>query len=328
MMFARVAVIAVSMLQGATDGRLGLGLSVDGSVFTGDLETNPEFGGFGGTSFGATTHAEYGFTPSFGARASVSFSQCSGSDSPNLGPPAAFDDQAVSGDLAFIFRVSDSDVSPYLSAGGGLTRFVSGEETVGRGVGGLGIDFFLSPDWAVGSGVSYSLYSSDSVDGLDVGSSSDGEMSASLSLTHWFGGSEATQVVDPADFSRLESEFGELRAAVNSHPAPLYHQDVVLFETSSSVVSPSAEVVLDSIAELVAASTAKIILYGFADPRSGELYNTNLSLDRASAVRDYLVAAGVEKARISAVGLGEVGPNRVGSTIHPEDRRVEIFVFE
>lgn len=49
----------------------------------------------------------------------------------------------------------------------------------------------------------------------------------------------------------------------------------------------------------------RVVNIGYADPRGGTRYNQRLSLQRARAVRDYLVALGVKPALISVQSKGE-----------------------
>ena len=67
-------------------------------------------------------------------------------------------------------------------------------------------------------------------------------------------------------------------------------------------------------------------IYGHADSTGPTVYNQKLSEKRAKAVVDYLVAKGVDPARLSAVGFGETRPLVPNTT--PEgrqkNRRVEV----
>lgn len=104
-------------------------------------------------------------------------------------------------------------------------------------------------------------------------------------------------------------------------------QDSIFFETSSFSLNESSRGTLEGVAVIMKNSSAKALLFGYADPRADALYNANLSRARADAARDYLISLGVDPARVSVAGLGETGPERSSSVEHPEDRRVEIFLF-
>jgi outer membrane protein OmpA-like peptidoglycan-associated protein/TolA-binding protein len=67
----------------------------------------------------------------------------------------------------------------------------------------------------------------------------------------------------------------------------------------------------------------KIVIVGHCDPRASERYNQQLGLKRAEAVRDFLVAAGVDAGRISARSDGEKRPISTKPDEFWLDRRVE-----
>jgi peptidoglycan-associated lipoprotein len=67
----------------------------------------------------------------------------------------------------------------------------------------------------------------------------------------------------------------------------------------------------------------KIVIVGHCDPRASERYNQQLGLRRAQAVRDFLVAAGVDAARISVRSDGEKRPISTKPDELWLDRRVE-----
>jgi outer membrane protein OmpA-like peptidoglycan-associated protein len=72
-----------------------------------------------------------------------------------------------------------------------------------------------------------------------------------------------------------------------------------------------------------------IEIVGHTDDVGDDDYNLNLSLQRAEAVRDYLVSEGVDASKIATVGMGESMPIASNSTPEgrAENRRVEILVL-
>ena len=71
-----------------------------------------------------------------------------------------------------------------------------------------------------------------------------------------------------------------------------------------------------------------IIAEGHTDSRGTEEYNQALSLRRANAVRDYLVAGGVAANRITVEGYGESKPVASNNTDdgRAQNRRVELRI--
>ncbi|MES3020815.1 MAG: OmpA family protein [Pseudomonadota bacterium] len=102
----------------------------------------------------------------------------------------------------------------------------------------------------------------------------------------------------------------------------------VLFDTATALLKPSGHAVLDKlVAELKAAGTYNIVLVtGHTDSVGTDGANQKLSEARAVAVRDYLVANGLDGSKLSTSGKGEAAPVAPNDT--PEgrakNRRVEI----
>jgi peptidoglycan-associated lipoprotein len=89
----------------------------------------------------------------------------------------------------------------------------------------------------------------------------------------------------------------------------------VLFDFDSSQLSDYAQKVLDrQAAFLKAQPEARIILGGHADERGTREYNLALGERRAASARDYLVAKGVNSARIRIISYGKERPTAVGSS--------------
>jgi outer membrane protein OmpA-like peptidoglycan-associated protein len=87
---------------------------------------------------------------------------------------------------------------------------------------------------------------------------------------------------------------------------------------------------LDQVAEALKAqdSDKRMIVEGHTDSQGSDRINQPLSLNRAGAVRDYLVAHGVESDKISAVGMGSSRPlvNNKNAENRANNRRVEIII--
>ena len=94
-------------------------------------------------------------------------------------------------------------------------------------------------------------------------------------------------------------------AAEVPKPAPPQFKPV-FFDFNKAELRPEDRQKLDeAIQWLKANSGARIALDGYADDRGTPPYNLKLSERRAIAVRDYLVAGGIDAQRISATGSGE-----------------------
>lgn len=104
----------------------------------------------------------------------------------------------------------------------------------------------------------------------------------------------------------------------------------VLFASARSVLLASAQTKLGDIAEALLAGdpAATFVVEGHTDSQGTNETNQTLSLDRANAVREFLVLHDVAPDRITAVGYGEDRPidNNKSAEGRANNRRVEIIV--
>jgi len=103
----------------------------------------------------------------------------------------------------------------------------------------------------------------------------------------------------------------------------------VLFDFNSSVVKPGAYPEIDRLARiLVEYPQTRIRIEGHTDSIGSEEFNLRLSERRAMAIRDLLVAKGVNPHRITVIGYGESRPRASNDTAYGRqlNRRVEIYI--
>ncbi len=103
----------------------------------------------------------------------------------------------------------------------------------------------------------------------------------------------------------------------------------VLFQTGKSTLLPAAREKLAKIAGIL--STHKGLMIeadGFTDSTGSDEFNQRLSVDRASATKDYLVSQGVPADSITFKGFGKENPIASNETDagRKENRRVELVV--
>jgi len=74
----------------------------------------------------------------------------------------------------------------------------------------------------------------------------------------------------------------------------------------------------------------KLILSGYTDNKGSSEYNLKLSNDRANAVKEYLIAQGINENKISAKGYGESNPIAPNDTDEnrAKNRRVEFKIVK
>ena len=88
----------------------------------------------------------------------------------------------------------------------------------------------------------------------------------------------------------------------------------VYFDYDQSSLSSEAQATLDRQAAFLKASPSfRLVIEGHCDERGTREYNLALGDRRASAVRDYLVAKGINASRLSTISYGKERPSVGGS---------------
>jgi OmpA-OmpF porin, OOP family len=103
---------------------------------------------------------------------------------------------------------------------------------------------------------------------------------------------------------------------------------VIEFESAKAVLTGKGKAILDEALPLIKQSSSAIEIAGHTDSRGSPLTNQNLSQARAEAVRDYLVANGIDAKRLKAVGYGPSRPVADNDTREGQqkNRRIEFSV--
>ena len=104
----------------------------------------------------------------------------------------------------------------------------------------------------------------------------------------------------------------------------------ILFATNSSTLSSTSQNSLRSFAaNLKANSQPDMLIIGHTDNTGSDRINDPLSLNRASSVRSFLSAQGVDSSRMRVDGKGSHEPVADNSTAsgRKENRRVEVYII-
>ncbi len=105
----------------------------------------------------------------------------------------------------------------------------------------------------------------------------------------------------------------------------------VTFEVNSSRLTGNAKVILNQVADSLAAAPAlRVEIGGHTDAQGSDAFNLTLSDRRAQAVKDYLVARGIDASRLESKGYGEAQPVDTNETGDGRElnRRVEMKMLE
>lgn len=105
----------------------------------------------------------------------------------------------------------------------------------------------------------------------------------------------------------------------------------VNFAFDKAALTLSAKALLDGVAHaLKRHDDIRLTVQGHTDSRGADAYNLRLSEARAQAVRDYLIAAGIDAGRMTAAGFGETQPvaDNASEDGRELNRRVELKIVE
>ncbi|HMB61211.1 MAG TPA: OmpA family protein [Xanthomonadales bacterium] len=132
-----------------------------------------------------------------------------------------------------------------------------------------------------------------------------------------------------AEAQLLQDELETLKAEQTIRGLVLTLNGGVLFDTDKAVLKPGAELTLDRLAAFMAEYPERnLMVEGHTDATGDDAYNIVLSSERADAVRNALVARGIEEFRIRTMGLGENYPvaSNDSNAGRQLNRRVEIVL--
>ena len=104
----------------------------------------------------------------------------------------------------------------------------------------------------------------------------------------------------------------------------------ILFDVNSSTLRSAAQQNLtDLVRSLEEYEGTDVLVVGHTDSTGAEDYNQSLSERRAAAARNFLIGAGLEPARVQAMGRGEMEPiaSNDTETGRQDNRRVEVAIF-
>jgi len=134
-----------------------------------------------------------------------------------------------------------------------------------------------------------------------------------------------------AQLDKQQAELSEVAEVerVSENELVVILRDRILFDVDDYSLKPGSEDNLAEIADiLIRYPDFGIIVEGHADNTGKENYNQWLSEKRAGTVADFLVARGLESARVQTIGYGEMRPVATNETLEGRqmNRRVEIHI--
>lgn len=102
----------------------------------------------------------------------------------------------------------------------------------------------------------------------------------------------------------------------------------IQFAPASAEINDASDILLDAIASRVRACPGMLRIEGHTDSTADSAFNADLSLRRAEAVRQELIARDVPAERLVAEGFGETQPVATNGTVagRARNRRIEVRV--
>ena len=132
-----------------------------------------------------------------------------------------------------------------------------------------------------------------------------------------------------AEVKRLEAELADVRAKQTDRGWILTLKNELLFDSGGATLKAGAQRALENLAQFLRKYPDRdIAIEGFTDSLGSKELNQRLSERRAEAVKDALVARGIEPRRIDARGYGPSFPvaSNATETGRQLNRRVEIVI--
>ncbi len=141
---------------------------------------------------------------------------------------------------------------------------------------------------------------------------------------------EPVKTAPPADAPKpaaVEAPAPAKPAAMAPAPKPNYNFSNIQFEFNSAVLKTSAYLILDkAVLEMKKDPTVKFNLSGYASAEGTAEHNMALSVERANAVKTYLINAGISAENLTTKGFGDANPvsENTDEPGRALNRRVEI----
>ena len=132
-----------------------------------------------------------------------------------------------------------------------------------------------------------------------------------------------------AELRRLQSEMSELKAQQTERGWVLTLRNDLLFDSGGAMLKPGGAKAVESLAQFMRKQPEReIAIEGFTDSTGSPETNRRLSEARAAAVKEALVARGVEPKRIETRGYGPAYPVASNDTAigRQLNRRVEVVI--
>lgn len=244
-----------------------------------------------------------------------------------------------------LFLVTGIGVNYNKPEGEGVDAALEGESNTAAQFNlGAGIEIRIGEDWRIRGEGTYHTMGNSKIDGRDTrdgsqdgffggsffgGNSNDSWIHADLGLLYYFGKGEPSKYcqiysgLGEVDYDKIEDivrryqtmptevDYDRICEIVKKCMGPAKTEDKwvlvgVNFDFNKATLRPESYPILDNaVSILLTHPDVNVEIQGHTDQIGSENYNQKLSLERAEAVKKYLVAKGVDGSRLSTSGKGE-----------------------
>lgn len=230
---------------------------------------------------------------------------------------------------------------------------------------GFGAEWKIGENWAITTALNYHTVANDKLDGISdassglLGGSNDAYMAFNIGALYSFSKGEPSRYcelysginasvpeidydriegivkkyqsrpADVVDYNRIEDIVKKNQGAARAAGKENWVLVGVNFENNSTkFTDESYPILFHTVQTLLQNPDAKVEIQGYTDNVGSDRSNQRLSEARAKAVKDYLVAKGVDGARLTTVGFGEKNPVADNKTASGRrlNRRIEFKV--
>ncbi len=333
----------------------GFGFSYPHLVSTNIVADNSTYGGY--------LSIQRNFSEHVGLRFRGSYNHLAGK---RTIPGASIENNLISGDIDLVYYLAPCEVvSPYFNFGvGGVYGSLSGPYTTTSDNFtdyqvnlGIGAEWTVAPKWKIVSELGMHSVANSWVDGVYgttgggiFGGNTDMYMTFDIGANYYFKQGEPSKLCqlyngletpDNVDYERIENIVKKYiprevikQVVVEKPVAAAMNNNWVLVGAnfafnSASLKNEAFPVLWHANQVLLSHPDVRVEIQGYTDNIGSEKNNMRLSVKRAQAVKDYLMARGVSADRMVVKGYGESNPMASNKTAKGRamNRRIEFKVL-
>jgi outer membrane protein OmpA-like peptidoglycan-associated protein len=133
------------------------------------------------------------------------------------------------------------------------------------------------------------------------------------------------KAISPEDLKRINEGINLIH-----EEEVLFISNKILFKFGSAEILPGSNAELDKVVQMLKDKKVRVRIEGHTDNISSPAINYNLSVKRATAIKDYLISKGVKENRLFIKGYGQTRPvsDNLTEAGREQNRRVEFIIAD